>query len=69
MACFFKDLTKKEKKHLKKTAEITTLAAFKEMAEKQAEMRKEYKEKGGVYANFEPCYDCKNIARKLGLEV
>lgn len=56
---YFKDLTKKEKLHLRKQG-ITTLQKFKEVAAEQARMRGE----GG-----EPCFDCKNIARKLDLPV
>jgi hypothetical protein len=56
---FFKDLTKKERSHLKTTAGVTTLTAFKATAQYQAECRAA----GGI----EPCYACKNIARKLGL--
>ena len=56
---FFKDLSKKEKKHLREQG-VRTLAEFKETAEKQRVLRKH----GG-----EPCFECKNIARKLGLPV
>lgn len=57
----FKDLTKKELKHLKDEAGCTTLKTFKLTAATHVEMRKTSK--------TEPCYECKNIARKLGLEV
>jgi len=56
----FKNLTKKENKHLKEMG-MTTLRQFKETAETQAAYRAE-----GL---SEPCYECKNIARKLGLPV
>ena len=60
----WKDLTKEEKKHLKEQ-EITTLRDFKKTAKSQAEMRREK-----IYGfTCEPCWNCKMIARKLGLEV
>ena len=57
----FKSLTKKEKKHLKEVAGVSTLAAFKETAAAHVEMRKK--------STLEPCYACKAIAVKLGLDV
>lgn len=61
MAILFKNLTKKEKKHLKEVAGVTTLKDFKVTAAAHVEMRKNF--------TIEPCFECKNIARKLGLEV
>lgn len=58
---YFKDLSKKEKKHLKEVAGCTTLEAFKRTAEAHVQMRKE--------GYMEPCYDCKHIAHKLGLPI
>ena len=57
----FKDLTKSELKHLK-SQDMTTLKAFKATAEAHVNMRAEN-------PNIEPCYECKNIARKLNLPV
>lgn len=61
----FKSLTKKEMKHLREQMDRPTLSAFKEMAAKQKETRDapDFKQCN------EPCYECKNIARKLGLPV
>jgi hypothetical protein len=58
---YWKDLTKKEKKHLKEQ-EIATLRDFKSLAEKQKDMRLRN-------SDIEPCWDCKSIARKLGLPI
>ena len=58
---FFKDLTKKEKKHLK-DQDMTTLKQFKATAEAHVKMREEN-------PKIEPCYECKNIARKLNIPV
>ena len=57
----FKDLTKKEMKHLK-SQEMTTLKAFKATAEAHVKMRVENPQ-------IEPCFECKNIARKLNLPI
>lgn len=57
----FKDLTKTELKHLR-SQEITTLREFKKTAAAHVKMRLENPQ-------IEPCYECKNIARKLQLEV
>ena len=57
----FKDLTKKEKKHLKEDGNCVTLGEFKVLAAAQKEMRQKM--------TSEPCHCCKAIARKLGLEV
>ncbi len=56
----FKNLTKKETEHLKSQG-IKTLRDFTTIAAAQVEMRKT--------STIEPCYECKNIARKLALEV
>lgn len=61
VAMYFKDLSKDEKLHLK-SQEIFTLSHFKEVAEYQAMWRKDS-------PGFEPCYQCKDIAQKLGLAV
>ena len=57
----FKSLTKTEKKHLLREMKCPTLKRFKYTAAAQAELRKRFKS--------EPCYECKYIARKLGLPV
>lgn len=57
----FGKLTKKEMKHLREEAGVRTLSAFKVTAAAQKQMRDN--------GQFEPCYECKNIARRLGLEV
>ena len=57
----FSVLTKKEIKHLKVDASVTTLVQFKMTALAQAEMRKTMV--------CEPCWECKFIAMKLGLPV
>lgn len=61
----FKNLSKKEKAHLKEMG-CNTFSAFKETAQYQAKLRREHTE---TSYNYEPCYDCKHIALKLGLEV
>ena len=65
----FYKLTKKEKKHLKEQG-ITTLTQFKGVREAQKKTliydiktRKEY-----MPGLMEPCWECKMIARRLGLE-
>jgi hypothetical protein len=58
----FKALTAKERRHLKTVALCNTLEQFKRTAAEQARMRR----KPGA---IEPCWDCKFIARKLGLKV
>jgi hypothetical protein len=58
---YFKDLTRAEKKHLEEFGGVRTLRAFRAMAEKQAEWRKE--------GAPEPCWECRRIAAKLGLPV
>jgi hypothetical protein len=54
-------LTKKELRHLRVDAGVTTLSAAKRNFELHVKMRGE--------TDVEPCWDCKNIARKLGLPV
>jgi len=58
---FFKDLPKKDMKHLKEMG-APTLWQFKVLAEKQAEMRAEE-------PRIEPCWHCFDIAKKLGIPV
>jgi hypothetical protein len=58
---YWKDLSKKERKHLRDFG-VYTLGQFKEMAENQRINREAYKD-------YEPCWTCKRIAEKLGLEV
>lgn len=59
---YFKDLTKKDKQHLRDMG-ITTLHQMKRNAAKQAEYRK-----SGELGS-EPCWTCRAIAQKLGLPV
>jgi nitrogen fixation protein FixH len=65
----FYKLTKKEKKHLKEQG-ITTLTQFKSVREAQKKSlsydiktRKDY-----LPGLMEPCWECKMMARRLGLE-
>jgi len=58
---YFKDLTRKERKHLSKQG-ITTLKKFTLVAANQAEARKRCR-------GYERCWDCRMIAKKLGLPV
>ena len=62
----FKDLTKKEKKHLREMG-ITTLREFVRNAELQKEMRDQPPPEGFTF--YEPCWDCRMIAKKLELPV
>ena len=55
-------LTKEELTHLKVMAGATSLAGPKRTFEAQKEMRK-------LHPGLEPCFDCKHIALKLGIEV
>lgn len=57
---YWKDLTKAERKHVKEM-DLTTLRQFEKNARMQAEMRQSWPS--------EPCWDCRAIARKLGLPV
>ena len=56
-----KELTVKERKHLKEV-NVTTLKGAKRNFEAQKEQREEYPE-------VEPCWDCRFIARTLGCPV
>lgn len=58
---FFKDLGKRDKKHLAEMG-MQTLGAFRRNAEEQRQMRLAHPES-------EPCFECKAIARKLGVAV
>jgi len=57
---FMSALTKKEQKHLKECANVRTKEAFQRTINAQAEMRKT--------SPIEPCFECKHIAEKLGME-
>ena len=59
-----KDLTKKERKHMRQVAGCRSLAAFARTAAHQAAMRAK-----DPRPQVEPCWDGRFIARKLGLEV
>ena len=63
---YFKDLSKKEKKHLREMG-MTTLREFVETAQLQKEMRDQPPPKGFKF--YEPCWDCRAIAQKLELPV
>ena len=63
----FKDLTKKELKHLRQVAGVTTLTAAKRTFELQAKMRAEADAEGMPPGIGEPCFECLAIARKLGI--
>lgn len=54
-------LTAKERKHLQEVAGVKTMADAKRNFVAQAEMRQT--------SSIEPCFECKHIARKLGLLV
>lgn len=62
MPAKWKDLTKKERKHVREMG-VATLREFKKNAEFQAKARREYPEAS------EPCWDCRFIAKKLGLAI
>lgn len=56
-----KKLTKKEMKHLRETCDgPPTLAALRRNREHQRQQKGE--------SGIEPCWDCRLIAKKLGLE-
>ena len=57
----FKSLSKTEMKHLR-SQEMTTHQQFKATADAHVRMRADNPQ-------IEPCYECKNIARKLGVPV
>jgi hypothetical protein len=58
----WKDLTKKEKSHLRDMG-IRTLRDFKYNAAMQAEMRRKFPEAS------EPCWDCRMLAKKFELPI
>lgn len=58
----FSELDAKEMNHLKKVAHAPTLEAFKRTAEAQSLMRKKN-------PKFEPCWECRLIAKKLGIDI
>lgn len=57
-----KTLSKREQKHLRTVAGVRSLAQFRATAAEQARMRERE-------PRLEPCWDCRAIAQKLGLEV
>lgn len=65
----FGKLGKREKKHLKEFS-VTTLGQFKDLRTRQLEdLARVVKEAGEFLPNVhEPCWECKMMARKLGLE-
>lgn len=60
----WKDLTKKERKHVHEMG-IKTLKEFKKNAEFQAKARREFP----LPEFSEPCWDCRMIAKKLELPI
>jgi len=58
----FSKLTQKEKRHLREIAFCNTLEQFQRTASIQASWRRKNPQ-------HEPCFQCKFIARKLGLPV
>lgn len=60
-------ITKKELSHLRTVAGVWTLAAAKRTFSVQARMRKQADLEGIPPGIGEPCWECKEIARKLGL--
>jgi len=63
---YFKDLTKKEKRHLRDMG-MATLREFKLAAAEQKRIRELPPPKGFKF--YEPCWDCRFIAKKLGLPI
>jgi hypothetical protein len=61
----FKDLNKKEMRHLRAQLSSPTLRNFKIVAEYQKSLR----DAPDFQQYNEPCYECKEIARKLGLPI
>lgn len=57
-------LTKQELSHLRKVAAVRTLAGVERNTAAQNEMRRKTPE-----PIHEPCWECKDISRKLGLFV
>ena len=60
-------LTKNELAHLRRDAGVRSLMAAKRSFAKQAEMRKESDKAGLPPGIAEPCWECRTIARKLGI--
>jgi len=68
-ARWMKKLTKAEINHLREMG-VVSLRKARETFEWQAAQRRENEKKHpDNHAVLEPCWDCKNIARKLGLPV
>lgn len=61
----WKKLTKDEREHLRVVAKVCTTEDLKGNFEKQRQMRKRTR-MGHIY---EPCWDCRRIAKKLGYPV
>ena len=62
MTAKWKDLTKKERKHVREMG-VATLREFKKNAEFQAKTRREFP----LPEFSEPCWECRAIAKKLEL--
>lgn len=62
-----KKLTKKQMKHLR-DSNVPTLSAFKLLREGQKKVENENKDKDVPLGGRYPCYECYEIAKKLGLE-
>ena len=60
-------LTKKEMRHLRTVANCTTLIQVKTTIEDQAKAREKSLADGLPIGVAEPCWECRNIGRKLGL--
>lgn len=58
-------LTKRELRHLRVVAGVTTKASLAHNFNEQVKMRNETRGEGIV----EPCFECKSIAIKLGMAV
>lgn len=78
MTARFKDLTKKEKQHLREMGITTRQQFVKNAAEQKAEReqararvraRETDSDCYDPYRFWEPCWDCRAIAKKLGLPV
>ena len=65
MATWQSKLTKKELQHVREWGG-RTLAGFKHNRAVQLEMKA--RDEANGFRNTEPCWDCRTIARKLGLE-
>ena len=64
-----KKITMGELKHLRANMHSVTLRGFTEMAAKQKIIRDKGTAAGYPPCIAEPCWECKSIARKLGLPV